>query len=163
MAELAAQADAVMLASRVLVAISAQSIAAVEDRVTVTQLRALVVIASLEPVNLVRFAEAMGVHASNATRACDRLVALGLIDRRDNPDDRRTLTLALTTKGRRLVTRVMTLRRAAIEKALRRMPADMRGQLPLILGEFAAAAGELPDAELWSLGWTMEPHPSETR
>jgi DNA-binding MarR family transcriptional regulator len=151
-----------MLASRVLVAISAQSIAAVEDRVTVTQLRALVVITSLEPVNLVRLAEAMGVHASNATRACDRLVALGLIDRRDNPDDRRHLTLALTSQGRRLVSRVMTVRRAAIEKALRRMPADVRGQLPLILGEFAAAAGELPASQLWSMGWTTEPPSSVT-
>ncbi len=150
-----------MLASRVLVAISAQSIAAVEDRVTVTQLRALVVIASLEPVNLVRFAEAIGVHASNATRACDRLVALGLIDRRDNPDDRRNLTLALTAPGRRLVTRVMTHRRAAIEKTLGRMPADKRRQLPLILSEFAAAAGELPAAELWSMGWTTQSHPAE--
>jgi DNA-binding MarR family transcriptional regulator len=154
---LAEQVEAVMLASRVLVGISAQSIAAVEDRVSLPQFRALVVIASLQPVNLARLAQAMGVHASNATRACDRLVALGMIDRRDNPSDRRHLNLALTARGQRIVTRVMNHRRRAIDKALRRMPLAERGQLALVLAAFAVAAGEPPAADLWATGWTAEP------
>jgi hypothetical protein len=75
--------------------ISAQSMSAVEDRVSLPQFRTLVVIASLEPVNLARLAEALGVRASNATRACDHLVALGTISRA--PSDRRHLNLVLTT------------------------------------------------------------------
>ena len=146
-----------MAASRVLVAISAASMDTVEHQVSVPQLRTMVVIASLQPVNLVRLADAIGVHASNATRACDRLVALGLVDRRDNPDDRRNLTLSLTSQGQRIVTRVMKHRQTLIEQALRRMPADKRRQLPVILAEFAAAAGQLPAAQLWSMGWTTEP------
>ncbi len=146
-----------MAASRVLVGISAQSIAAVEHRVSVPQLRALVVISSLGPVNLVRLADSMGVHASNATRACDRLVAIGLLDRRDNPDDRRNLTLALTKKGQRLVSTVMDHRRKAIEVVLHDMPADQRKQLSTVLRQFATAAGELTAADVWATGWPTEP------
>jgi DNA-binding MarR family transcriptional regulator len=155
-AQLADQVEAVMLASRVLVGISAQSIAAVEDRVSLGQFRALVVIASLQPVNLVRLAQALGVHGSNATRACDRLVALGLVDRRDNPSDRRHLNLALTAQGQRIVSRVMNHRRRAIDRALRRMPSAERGQLALVLAAFAAAAGEPLASDLWATGWTAE-------
>jgi len=46
------QVDAVMRASRVLVAVVAQSISAVEDQVTFVQFRMLVVIASRGPLNL---------------------------------------------------------------------------------------------------------------
>ena len=82
-----------LAASRVLVGVAARSLAAVEDTVTLTQVRALVIIASRGPLHLTALAEDMGVHPSNATRACDRLVAAGLLDRRDNPADRRHLLL----------------------------------------------------------------------
>jgi DNA-binding MarR family transcriptional regulator len=59
--------------------LSAQSIAAVDNRVSIPQLRGLVVIASLESVNLVRLAQAIGVHASNATRAGAGLSHRGLL------------------------------------------------------------------------------------
>jgi DNA-binding MarR family transcriptional regulator len=155
-AELAAQVDAVLAASRVLVGISASSISAVEATVTLPQLRTLVVLASLATTNLATLAEAMGVHASNATRACDRLVALGLVDRRDNPEDRRNVTLTLTDSGQRTVATVMNARRAAIRRTLRRMPSAQRSQLAQVLGEFAAAAGEQPASQLWAMGWTTE-------
>lgn len=146
--------EAVLTASRILVAISAKSFASLETQVTVPQLRALVVIASLATTNLASLAEAIGVHASNATRACDRLVALGLIDRSDNPSNRRNVTLTLTTKGQKLVTTVMDDRRTAIRRALRRMPSESRTQLAPVLTDFAAAAGEFPESDLWSLRWT---------
>jgi DNA-binding MarR family transcriptional regulator len=151
--ELSGQVDAVLTASRILVAISAKSIASLETQVTVPQLRALVVIASLATTNLASLAEAMGVHASNATRACDRLVALGLVDRSDNPSDRRNVTLTLTTKGQELVATVMQRRRTPIKRALRRMASESRIQLVSVLSEFAAAAGEPPESDLWPLGW----------
>jgi hypothetical protein len=54
-AELSGQVEAVLAASRTLVAISAKSFASLETRVTVPQLRALVVIASLATTNLAFF------------------------------------------------------------------------------------------------------------
>jgi hypothetical protein len=87
------EVEAVLAASRVLIGVAVRSLAPVEDTVTLTQFRALVIIASRGPMHLAALAEAMQVHPSNATRACDRLVASGLADRRDNPADRRHLLL----------------------------------------------------------------------
>lgn len=148
--------EAVMLAARVLVGVSAQSVAAVEDEVTLPQLRVLVMVASRDELNLGSVAAGLGVHPSNATRAVDRLVKAGLLDRRDDPTDRRNLVLTLTSAGSRLVERVMNDRRSAIADILSRMPAGRRRSLIPVLRSFAEAGGEVPDDAAWSLGWTTE-------
>ncbi|MDQ3826301.1 MAG: MarR family transcriptional regulator [Actinomycetota bacterium] len=150
------EVDAAMLAARVFVAVAAQSVASVEDRVTLPQLRVLVMIASRGPQNLAAVAQALGVHPSNATRRCDRLVEAGLIDRSDDPADRRNLILQLTLSGRKLVQQMTEHRRAAIEDVLDKMPATLRGDLVPALLAFAHAAGEVPPSEAWALGWTTE-------
>ncbi len=66
------------------------------------------------PLNLAAVADALGVNPSNASRAVDRLIKAGLLDRRDAPHDRRNLTLTLTAAGQELVDRVSTHRRQAI-------------------------------------------------
>lgn len=146
--------DAVMLAARVLVGVSARSVAMVEEVVTLPQLRLLVMVESRGPLNLATVADGLGIHPSNATRACDRLVLAGLLDRRDNPADRRNLLLELTPAGRELVARVMAHRRSAIAEILDRMPPDRRRALSKVLHSFASAAGELPHRDVWALGWT---------
>ena len=143
-----------MLAARALVGISARSLVDVDDVVTPPQLRVLVMIASRGPLNLGAVARGLGVHPSNATRACDRLVVAGLLDRRDDPADRRNLLLQLTEEGRTLVDQIMDRRRHAIAEVLARMPALQRTALIPVLVTFAEAAGELDDEHLWSLGWT---------
>ena len=150
------EVDAVLAASRVLVGVAARSLAPVEDTVTLTQFRALVIIASRGPLHLAALADAMGVHPSNATRTCDRLVADGLADRRDNPADRRHLLLTLTDAGRELVDGVMRRRRVAIGQILRSMSPGDRTQLAVMLTRFAAAGGEPEDMDLWSVGWTTQ-------
>ncbi|NMH96172.1 MarR family winged helix-turn-helix transcriptional regulator [Pseudonocardia acidicola] len=152
----AEQIDAVMLTARVLVGVTARSFAAIEDRVTLPQLRVLVMIASRGPLNLGAVAEGLGVHPSNVTRACDRLVAAGLLHRSDDPADRRNLVLELTDSGRALVDTVNQHRREAIEGVLEQMPAHRRRSLVPALLAFARAAGELPESNAWSLGWTTE-------
>lgn len=152
----AEQIDAVMLAARVLVAVTAQSVAGVEDQVTLPQLRVLVMIASRGPQNLASVADGLGVHSSNATRTCDKLVHAGLIDRSDDPTDRRNLVLRLTPAGWQLVRTVTEHRRGAIGDVLARMPAELRNDLVPALLAFAQAAGEIPPSQAWSLGWTTE-------
>lgn len=157
---LESQIDSVLTASRVLVGIAAQSMADVEDTVTVTQFRALVVVAAREPIHLAALAQAMGIHPSNATRTCDRLVAQGLLDRKDNPADRRHLALTLTEDGRRLVESVLTRRRTAIADVLNKMSAGGRARLAVVLTEFAQAGGEPPMDQLWATGWDVATRPS---
>jgi DNA-binding MarR family transcriptional regulator len=147
------EADAVLAACRMLVALSAQSIAAVEDAADVTQVRALVVISSRGSVSLGELAAAAGLHLTRASRLCDRLVAAGLIDRADDPTNRRQLTLTLTPSGERVVRTVMAHRRAAIKPILARLTKQRRAELVSVLKEFAAAGGEPSDPDLWAMGW----------
>lgn len=149
------QVDAVMLAARVLVGVTASSFAAIEDRVTLPQLRVLVMIASLGPLNLAAVADGLGVHPSGISRACERLVIAGLLNRTDNPLDRRNLVLDLTDAGARLVGQVDQQRRRAIEDILAKMPARRRDGLVPALRAFADAAGE-QEPSAWLLGWTTE-------
>jgi DNA-binding MarR family transcriptional regulator len=136
------QVDAMLRASRAFVGIAAASIAAVDDDVTVPQLRVLVMVDTKGPLNLAAVAAGLGVNPSNASRTCDRLIRAGLLDRQDSPDDRRNITLSLTDVGRRLVNKMMKHRRTAIIRVLRDMDPDDRQLLTTALDRFATAAGE---------------------
>jgi DNA-binding MarR family transcriptional regulator len=151
------EVEATLLAMRVLVAVSARSLTGVEDTVTLPQFRVLVMVASSGPLNLGAVARGLGVHPSNATRACDRLVNAGLLDRRDDPADRRNLLLDLTAEGRKLVARVHGHRAAAVEEILDRMPPLQRVALVPVLRSFAEAAGEVRPTDIWRLGWATGP------
>lgn len=149
--------ESVLAAARVLVALSAQSVSASADTVTLPQLRVLVMLASQPSMNLNGVAARLGVHSSNATRAVDRLVAAGLLDRRDDPADRRNLLLDLTAAGRELVQDVMQRRRDTIAKILDQMTPQQRQQFGAGAAAFAGAGGDVPSHEVWSLGWTTTP------
>lgn len=151
--QLARQVDEILAASKALVGVAAQSVAEAGANLTAPQLRALVIVASLGPIHLTALAAAMRVHPSNATRTCDRLVADGLLDRKDNPADRRHLALTLTPAGRQLLDGVMERRRAAISEILLRMPVATRERVAEALADFAAAADEPTNHHLWSMGW----------
>ena len=149
--------DAVLSATRVLVALSAQSVARIEDQVTLPQLRVLVIIASRGPQNLNFVAQALAVHPSNATRTCDKLVEAGLIHRSEDPTDRRNLVLQITESGRQLIHTMNEHRRAAIATILAKMRSQQRSSLVPELLAFAAAAGDIPDSQAWTLGWATQP------
>ncbi|MBT9255353.1 MarR family transcriptional regulator [Phycicoccus sp. MAQZ13P-2] len=144
--ELDAIVGAVLVSSRVLVAVSARSLADVEDSLTLTQFRALVVLSGLRETRLSALAERLGVGPSSALRTVDRLLAAGLVTRQEDARDRRAVVLALTERGREVVDTVTDRRRAAIAEVVRRMPAERRTGLVAALTAFAEAAHEpLPD------------------
>lgn len=136
---------AVLTASRVLVGVSARSLAGVEDKVTLTQFRTLVVLEGHGEINLNRLAELLDVNASTAMRMIDRLLAAGMVIRRDNPANRREVLLGLTQRGRGLVRRVTAKRRKEIARIVTALPPGQRAGLTEALRSFAEAAGE-PDA-----------------
>jgi DNA-binding MarR family transcriptional regulator len=120
------EVDAVLVGTEVIASMIAESTAGVEHHVTISQLRVLVMTGSLGPLNLAAVAKDLGVHPSNATRTCDRLVEAGLLDRRTAEHDRRQVALTLTASGRRLVTKVMAHRRRLVEQLLGQLPAQER-------------------------------------
>lgn len=133
------EVEAVLLGTQVLGALIAESMASVEQHVTMPQLRVLLLARTQPPVNLAAVARDLGVHPSNATRTCDRLVRAGLLDRRSSPVDRRNVELTLTTAGKRLVNRVLTHRRARIRALLREMSPGDRGALARSMRALTAA------------------------
>ena len=146
--------DAVLTASRVLVAVAARSLADAAEEVTLTQYRTLVVLASRGPQNLAGLAEAVGVTPATATRMCDRLVRKDLIRRRTERDDRRHLRVMLTENGRALVDAVTDRRRREIERIVSEIPPGEQVVLIQALGRLATAAGEVPEQD-WSSGWDL--------
>ena len=146
--------DAVLSASRVLVAVAARSLADVAEEVTLTQYRTLVVLASRGPQNLAGLADAVGVTPATATRMCDRLVRKDLIRRRTERDDRRQLRVALTAKGRALVDAVTVRRRQEIARIMSEIPVEQQAVLVQALGRLASAAGEVPEQD-WTTGWDL--------
>ncbi|MEW2087143.1 MarR family transcriptional regulator [Streptomyces sp. NBC_01750] len=136
---------AVLTASRLLVAVSARSLASVEDRVTLPQFRLLVVLSTRGAAKLVLLAEWLAVSPSTAMRMVDRLIAIGLVDRQTNPDNRRETVLQLTPEGMRIVEVVMNRRRQEIASIVERLAPEQRAALIAALTAFSEAGGE-PDA-----------------
>ena len=133
---------ALLTASRALVGVSARSLVDVEETVTVTQFRTLVVLRAHGVSRLNRLSERLHVNASTTLRTVDRLKTVGLVDRRENPDNRREVMIELTDRGRRLVDEVTARRRHAIEGIVRAMPVEQRTAMVDALLAFAEAADE---------------------
>jgi DNA-binding MarR family transcriptional regulator len=131
---------ALMDTSRIMTAVVAHSLAHLNSSVSVPQLRVLVMVDGRGPMNLSAVAEGLGVNASNASRACDKLVTNGLLDRQTDEQDRRSIVLSLTRKGKRLVSALMKERQAMFEQIVARMDPETRDHLSVGLRGFVAAA-----------------------
>lgn len=134
--------DALLTASRLLVAISARSIADVDETLTIPQFRTLVILSNRGPVKLATLAGLLDVQPSTTGRMVERLVAAGLLDRRQNPDSRRELVVDLTARGREVVTAVTAVRRTALADVVAQMPRADRHGLVRALSAFTRAGGE---------------------
>lgn len=146
-----AQLDEVVHGTRLVAALIAESLAGLEPAVTAPQWRVLV-LAHAGGCNVTGVAADLGVHISNATRTCDRLVAAGLLQRRRAEHDRRHVLLALTPSGRRLFDRAMEHRRRRLEQAMALMDPEDRAELARGLTQLVRAAavatrGRRRDAE----------------
>ncbi|AXE37454.1 MarR family winged helix-turn-helix transcriptional regulator [Acidipropionibacterium virtanenii] len=132
--------DEAMEASRALVDIAARSLIGVGDEVTLPQYRVLVLVDSGGPSRSVDISRILGVHASTGSRLVDRLVSKGLVDRRTDPQDRRSNTLSITPEGHWLVNRVNSRRREEMRDLMGHLDAGQAGTVLTGLRMFSAAA-----------------------
>lgn len=75
---------------------------------------------------------------SKVSRAAARLEAAGLIEKRENPDDRRLLDMRLTDAGRTLIARIVPIADAYQAELVARMAEDapaFRASLLRLIGE----------------------------
>ncbi|MCL2733357.1 MAG: MarR family transcriptional regulator [Actinomycetia bacterium] len=146
---------AVLTASRLLVSVSARSLATVEETLTLPQFRMLVVLDSRGAMNISRLGEHLDVIPSTAMRMVDRLANAGMLDREPNADNRREILISLTGKGRSTVRLATERRRSEIARIVAAMPRGQRSRLVEALEAFTEA-GEEPLAERrpsTDLGW----------
>jgi len=139
--------DAVLTASRALIAVATKSLGAAAEETTIAQYRALVVLASRGPQRLVDLSSALGVAPSTAGRMCDRLVRKGLIRRHRARADRRVVLVSLTPPGRQVVDEATSRRRALIREILGGLPSAKHQAVADALLAFTEAAGEIPDSQ----------------
>jgi DNA-binding MarR family transcriptional regulator len=133
---------AVLTASRLLIAVSARSLAAVEETLTLPQFRMLVILDSRGAMMLSRLAQHLTVTPSTAYRMADRLIGLGMVARGGNASDRRQVTLGLTDLGRRTVREATARRRSDIARIVAKLPPGDRTALIQALRAFSHAGGE---------------------
>jgi DNA-binding MarR family transcriptional regulator len=144
--------DAVLSASRVLVAVASRSLAENEN-VTLAQYRTLVVLQSRGPQSAQNLAAELGVAPSTVTRMCDRLVAKGLVKREAVAENRREVRVMVTPAGADIVGAVSRHRRRELRRIVSAMTDRERGTLVRALESFNQAAGEVPEDD-WYLGWS---------
>ena len=146
------EAMATLVASRSLLGFVARSLAPVLDTMTMPQYRVLVVLEGAGSLRMSDLAENVGVHPSTLSRTVDKLVTAGWIDRAASEDSRREVHVSLSAKGKRLVRKVTTERRAAIADVLAGMAPEDRAAVRKGMELFAQAAGEASPPDLLELG-----------
>ncbi|MER6699515.1 MarR family winged helix-turn-helix transcriptional regulator [Streptomyces fimicarius] len=115
---------------------------AASGTVSPSQLRALLVIERQEGTNLRALGEALGSSAPSVSRLCDRMEAMGLLQRAPSPTSRREVELRLSPRGRALLEEYRALRAAELNAVLERMDPAALASLTEGLAAFHAAASE---------------------
>lgn len=97
---------------------------------SISQLRMLFVLAECRhPVSVNELSDAVGLSLAGGGRGADRLVSMGLIDRREDSGDRRIKRLSLTEAGHTLIDECFRVRPEALRPGVSDMPDDARAQL----------------------------------
>jgi MarR family transcriptional regulator, transcriptional regulator for hemolysin len=91
---------------------------------TLTQCRALAVLANCAGVSQVRLAEISEIDPARLVRILDRLEAVGWAERRSDPHDRRAHVLAITESAKPVVERVWEIVRETSTEALMGVGSD---------------------------------------
>jgi DNA-binding MarR family transcriptional regulator len=135
-------ADETLLAAvRAVTGISVRA-AAEAGNLSLVQLRALTMLRGLGVANLVALAEGLGITVSTASRMVDRLVSSGWVDRVPSSQNRREISLSLTSDGRRVLDRYDTLRLDGVRRCLEHADGSTQDALVTALRDVLAAAGQ---------------------
>lgn len=109
--------------------------------VSPSQLRVMYCIDRDEGMNLRALGEALGSAPSSVSRLCDRLEAIGFVERAPSPTSRRELELRMTPRGRAYLRDLREQREEALLEILGAMRPREREALMKGLRGFTDAAG----------------------
>ena len=108
---------------------NAQRLRQEREELSPSQAAALATIDRHGPLTPSELAGRERVQRPTATRVIARLEERGLVDRTQDPADRRSFVVALTPAGRELLARVRTRKDAYLSRRLRDLDADERATL----------------------------------
>ena len=121
--------------------------------VSLIHLQVLTILDADGPLPMGRLAEALDVSQASATGIVDRMAQRALIERTDDPDDRRVVRVALTEDGRRMIEGVSAVRKERLARVLEELTDDelegfLRGSRALRAARdrFLAALPKPPEA-----------------
>jgi DNA-binding MarR family transcriptional regulator len=83
----------------------------------------------------------LGISAATASRASDGLARAGLVERRDDPEDRRVRRVHVTETGRSYVERFAAARLDAVRELVSHLDAEQQQRLYDALAPLAEQAG----------------------
>jgi DNA-binding MarR family transcriptional regulator len=79
----------------------------IDLHLTLPQLRALFAVAHNGASSVIQIARDLGIGEPTASHLIERLVRAGLVDRTEDPDDRRRAVIRLSAAGERLIERLL--------------------------------------------------------
>jgi DNA-binding MarR family transcriptional regulator len=97
-----------------------------EFELSFSQMKALHHLHGADDVSVKELGEQLGLSLAAMSRAADELVQRGLVDRTEDPTDRRIKRLRLTDQGRQLVLKMREVRMAGFEQFIATLGAKER-------------------------------------
>lgn len=111
-----------------------------EVAVTMSQAKVLYAVLAAGSLRLTELAARLGVSLSTTSGQVDRLVEHGLLDRRDDPADRRQVVISVTAAGESLLDRFRELNNEQLLLLLERIDDDDLALVERAMAILAAAA-----------------------
>jgi DNA-binding MarR family transcriptional regulator len=112
-----------------------------EQGLSVPQIGALFHINSRGTCGVTDIGDDLGVTSAAASQMLERLVQNGLVERREDPDDRRAKRIELTARGLRMVRGIMEIRQRQFAALAERMSPDERDLAISALRTLVARSG----------------------
>ncbi len=97
-------------------------------------------------IKMSRLAQSLGTTRAAATGLIDRLIAQGLVLRKNDPYDRRIVWIQLTAKGKRIIHNIRRQKSRTLVKVFGKISPKDRESYLNILGQIAHIANSLPHA-----------------
>jgi MarR family transcriptional regulator, organic hydroperoxide resistance regulator len=119
---------------------------------TMSQTKAIYLVLAAGPLRMSEFAHRLGVTNSTATSLIDRLVELSLIERHEDPSDRRQVVVTATEEAEGIVERFRELNSQRMREMLARVDAADLTVVERALDILSAATGRPTDPTTTSEG-----------
>lgn len=117
----------------------------VDVELSFTQVRTLLLLGGLDSVPIHSVADHLHLSVHTAGRAIDQLVEAGLVERREDPNDRRVKLVSLTPRGLGVIDEHLAARRRALQAFIDRLPEEHATALAEALRPILAGGYLSPD------------------